>query len=85
MTNLSQAAREGWQMVSGNTHLWSSDTWLAFEAGAQARRMGLGDCVRARKGRGYSVRFKPAGGAGVRLIFDTDTLKFARSEVDHGA
>jgi hypothetical protein len=72
-------------MVSGNPHLWSSDAWLAFEAGAQARRLGLAECVRARKSRGYSVRFKPAGGSGVRLVFDTNTLEYKSLETDHGA
>jgi hypothetical protein len=36
VNDVTSYARQGWQMVSGNPHLWSSDAWLAFEAGAQA-------------------------------------------------
>jgi hypothetical protein len=83
--DLSKEAREGWEMVSGNPYLWSSNLWLAFEAGAYARKIGADKPVRARVSRGYSIRLKPAGGIGMKVVFDTKTLTKLHNEIDFAA
>lgn len=45
-----------------NPFLWSSDSWLAFEAGEHMGRNGLTVPARVTKSRGYSVKVRTIGG-----------------------
>lgn len=58
--------------LSRNPYYWSSDSWLAWEAGAalsahhvptQTHRMLANEPAECAKSRGYSVRIKTRGGA----------------------
>lgn len=87
MCELQQAANAGWcEGASGvNRYLWSSPAWLAYEAGRNIKRMGLSAPSRARIGRGYSVRIKPCGDPGRRVVFNRDSLALSHIEIDYAA
>lgn len=59
---------------------YSSDCWLAFEAGGLIRYMGLPKPVRCRKSRGYSIRFVCPHDRERVAIFDADNLAVSRIE-----
>ncbi len=54
------AACEG---EAANHYYWSSDAWLAFEAGAAIARAGRTRPTQCRKSRGFMVKVETAGGA----------------------
>jgi hypothetical protein len=52
-----------------NPYLWSSDTWLAYMAGADFAKRGSDVPVRAKKSFGYVIRVWTAGGNEYRVIY----------------
>lgn len=62
--DLTQAFLEGWnasQPDIDNPYLWSSPSWLAFDAGAKFYKLGASKPIRCKASRGYSLRvFTPA-------------------------
>jgi hypothetical protein len=62
-TDLTTECRAGLVSFSAdrNPHLFSSDSWLAFEAGVRLRWQGR-ELVSCHKSRGYSLRIVMAGG-----------------------
>jgi hypothetical protein len=77
MTDLTTEARQG-QGHGVNPFLWSSDSWLAFQAG---RLLDKGaDIVTASKGRGYSVKITLGSTDTVRFIFSGRKLDIVTVE-----
>ena len=57
------ADQTDWRDVApSNPFYWSSDSWLAFEAGEHLGRNGVTVPARAAKSRGYSVKIRTIGG-----------------------
>jgi hypothetical protein len=53
-----------------NPYLWSSDNWLAYDAGYVFAKRGASTPIKARKSRGYSVRVETAGGNEFVIQYD---------------
>lgn len=67
ITDLTSFAREGQKPETKNPHMWSSDSWMAFEAGRQIA--GSSDVKRAWKSRGHSVKIETKGGSTITVTF----------------
>lgn len=62
-TNLTAEFIEGYNAQDAqidNPYLWSSDSWLAYDAGAAFAKYGYSTPTRAAKSRGYSLRVQTA-------------------------
>ena len=66
-TDLTAYASEGQKPETKNPYMWSSDSWMAFEAGRQI--VGSSDVRRAWKGRGHSVKIDTMGGSTITVTF----------------
>jgi hypothetical protein len=66
----------GWNCSNAqidNPYLWSSDSWLAFNAGAEFYKRGTSTPIKVRKSRGYSIRVY-TGDSEFTIKYDTATL-----------
>ena len=65
---------EGWDLAhKDNPYLFSSDSWMAFQAGR--RIVAMCRPVKCRKSRGYSIVIETSGGS-------TCTLKFTGKNLE---
>lgn len=74
--DLTDAFMKGWHASDAQTDnpfLWSSDNWLAFDAGAQFYKQGTSMPIKAKKSKGYSIRVMTNDNEYI-VKYDTATL-----------
>ena len=80
--DLTEAFMAGWNSQDAqidNPYLWSSDNWLAYDAGAQFYKRGTSTPIKAKKSKGYSIRvFTHAN----EFIIKYDTATLARVTIE---
>jgi len=57
--DLTEAFLEGWNAADpqiDNPYLWSSPSWLAFDAGAYFYKLGVSKPTKCKASRGYTLR-----------------------------
>jgi hypothetical protein len=72
--NISEAAGAGYHADAPNPHIWSSPSWLAFQAGRALHRHGASAPVTARMSRGFSIRVRTSGQTDFVVKFGPDLL-----------
>lgn len=81
-TNLTQPFLDGYNAQDAaidNPYLWSSDSWLAYRAGATFAKRGTSRPLRAWKGRGYSINVETGGGT--RFVVKATTADLGQLDV----
>ncbi len=80
MADLTQECAKGYAGGAPNPYYWSSDSWVAFEAGAALSQSGRTAPVKCRKSKGYSVRIETAGDTIILFKFGGKDLTLPKLE-----